>query len=64
MANESNWAHCNRLQRFTAQPVIPYFLISLHKQWIEKWENPFGWSELQIKSLIKFRQLHLQVVSI
>lgn len=47
-----------------AQPVIPYFLISLYKQWTEKWENPFGRSKLQIKSLIKFWQLYLQVISI
>lgn len=41
--------------------LSPYFLISLYKQGTENWENPFGWSELQIKSMIKFRQLHLRL---
>ena len=64
MVDENKWAHYCMLQRVTAQPMSPYFLISLYKQGTENWENPFGWSELQIKSMIKFRQLHLQVVSI
>lgn len=30
-ANENKWAYYTRLQEFTAQRVIPYFLISLFK---------------------------------
>ena len=32
MPNENERANCGMFQGFTAQPVIPYFLISLYKQ--------------------------------